>query len=140
MSPLVKNRCPRCDGPRIEIERFGERLIGCTECKRWTSWARVITALESVAVKVFAAPLPRLKIAPHLRHRLSSIQRQGGRRESRSTRRQQDRERSRRQRRRGSTRRDPSSHYSDPEIAAVVRPLRKPVIPVRSDSAGQAAR
>ena len=36
MSPLVENRCPRCNGPLIEIERFGERLIGCTECNRWT--------------------------------------------------------------------------------------------------------
>ena len=36
MSPLVENRCLRCNGPLIEIERFGERLIGCTECNRWT--------------------------------------------------------------------------------------------------------
>jgi hypothetical protein len=36
MSPLFENRCPRCNGPLIEIERFGERLIGCTECNHWT--------------------------------------------------------------------------------------------------------
>jgi hypothetical protein len=28
--------CPRCNGPQIEIDRFGERLVGCIECNRWT--------------------------------------------------------------------------------------------------------
>ena len=36
MSPLVDDRCPRCNGPLIEIDRFGERLVGCIECNRWT--------------------------------------------------------------------------------------------------------
>ena len=36
MNPLVDSRYPRCDGPLIEIDRFGERLIGCIECNRWT--------------------------------------------------------------------------------------------------------
>jgi hypothetical protein len=35
MAPEVV-RCPRCAGPLSEIERFGERLVGCTECNRWT--------------------------------------------------------------------------------------------------------
>ena len=38
MNPLVDSRCPRCNGPLIEIDRFGERLVGCIECNRWT-WA-----------------------------------------------------------------------------------------------------
>jgi hypothetical protein len=29
-------RCPCCNGPLNEIDRFGERLVGCTECNRWT--------------------------------------------------------------------------------------------------------
>jgi hypothetical protein len=29
-------RCPRCNGPMIEIDRFGERLVGCVECNLWT--------------------------------------------------------------------------------------------------------
>lgn len=28
--------CPRCNGSLIEIDRFGERLIGCLECNLWT--------------------------------------------------------------------------------------------------------
>jgi hypothetical protein len=29
--------CPQCRGPLMEIDHYGERLIGCTECNRW-SW------------------------------------------------------------------------------------------------------
>jgi len=28
--------CPRCKAPRIKIDRFGERLIGCVVCNLWT--------------------------------------------------------------------------------------------------------
>jgi uncharacterized protein with PIN domain len=28
--------CSRCQGPLIEIDRDGERLIGCVACNRWT--------------------------------------------------------------------------------------------------------
>jgi hypothetical protein len=27
--------CPSCRGPLIEIDRYGERLVGCIECNRW---------------------------------------------------------------------------------------------------------
>jgi hypothetical protein len=30
------NTCPRCNGTLIEIDRFGERLIGCVVCNLWT--------------------------------------------------------------------------------------------------------
>ena len=33
---LIQRRCPRSNGPLIEIDRFGERLVGCIECNRWT--------------------------------------------------------------------------------------------------------
>ena len=29
--------CPLCNGPLMEIDRYGERLVGCIECNRW-SW------------------------------------------------------------------------------------------------------
>jgi hypothetical protein len=36
--PLIKNddveTCPHCHGPLIEIDHYGERLIGCIECNR----------------------------------------------------------------------------------------------------------
>jgi hypothetical protein len=28
-----------CGGPLIEIDHYGERLVGCIECNRWT-WSR----------------------------------------------------------------------------------------------------
>jgi hypothetical protein len=27
--------CSHCHGPLIEIDHYGERLIGCVECNRW---------------------------------------------------------------------------------------------------------
>jgi uncharacterized protein with PIN domain len=30
------DKCFRCNAPLIEIDRFGERLVGCVECNRWT--------------------------------------------------------------------------------------------------------
>jgi len=29
-------RCLRCNGPLMEIDHYGERLVGCIECNRWT--------------------------------------------------------------------------------------------------------
>jgi hypothetical protein len=29
--------CDRCNTPLIEIDHYGERLVGCIECYRW-SW------------------------------------------------------------------------------------------------------
>ena len=28
--------CAVCNGPQLEIERFGEQLVGCIECNWWT--------------------------------------------------------------------------------------------------------
>jgi hypothetical protein len=28
-------KCSRCNRPLIEIDYYGERLIGCIECNRW---------------------------------------------------------------------------------------------------------
>jgi hypothetical protein len=30
------SRCKRCDRPLVEIDNYGERLLGCIECNRWT--------------------------------------------------------------------------------------------------------
>jgi len=27
--------CPHCHRPLIQIDHYGERLIGCIECNRW---------------------------------------------------------------------------------------------------------
>ena len=30
--------CFQCRGPLTEIDNYGERLIGCVECNRWTKF------------------------------------------------------------------------------------------------------
>ena len=36
-SPVMAlgDTCPDCHRPLIEIDHYGERLIGCIECNRW---------------------------------------------------------------------------------------------------------
>jgi len=36
-SPVMAsdNNCPDCHRPLIEIDHYGERLIGCIQCNRW---------------------------------------------------------------------------------------------------------
>jgi hypothetical protein len=31
----VIETCSRCNRPLIEIDYYGERLVGCIECNRW---------------------------------------------------------------------------------------------------------
>ena len=31
----LDDTCRYCRGPLIEIDHYGERLIGCIECNRW---------------------------------------------------------------------------------------------------------
>jgi hypothetical protein len=28
--------CDRCKRPRIQIDHYGEQLVGCMKCNRWT--------------------------------------------------------------------------------------------------------
>jgi hypothetical protein len=37
MSNLNTQTCPHCKGQLVEIDHYGERLIGCIECNQW-SW------------------------------------------------------------------------------------------------------
>ena len=30
------SRCKQCNQPLVEIDNYGERLIGCIECNQWT--------------------------------------------------------------------------------------------------------
>src|SRR5690242_6672066 len=34
---MPSGRCKQCNQPLVEIDNYGERLIGCIECNRWTS-------------------------------------------------------------------------------------------------------
>jgi hypothetical protein len=33
--PMPLNVCDQCQEPLIEIDRYGERLIGCVACNKW---------------------------------------------------------------------------------------------------------
>lgn len=59
MNPLVDSRCPRCNGPLIEIDRFGERLVGCIECNRWTWPDSISMALPEDDLYAIKATLSR---------------------------------------------------------------------------------
>jgi hypothetical protein len=37
--------CPQCLGPLIEIDHYGERLLGCVECNRWRDSEHLIVQL-----------------------------------------------------------------------------------------------
>jgi hypothetical protein len=32
---MSSSRCKQCDQPLVEIDNYGDRLIGCIECNRW---------------------------------------------------------------------------------------------------------
>jgi len=32
---MPSNRCKQCNQPLVEIDYYGERLVGCIECNRW---------------------------------------------------------------------------------------------------------
>ena len=36
MSSHVASVCPQCQGALMEIDHYGQRLVGCVECNRWT--------------------------------------------------------------------------------------------------------
>jgi hypothetical protein len=46
--------CPYCHRPPIEIDHYGERLIGCIRCNRWT-WP----GTEKPFMALHSAPLKR---------------------------------------------------------------------------------
>jgi hypothetical protein len=48
--------CAVCGGSQIEIERFGEQLVGCIECNWWT-WR----TSENVSVTLTKDDLEALK-------------------------------------------------------------------------------
>lgn len=35
MIQSADDTCPNCHGPLIEIDHYGDRLIGCIKCNRW---------------------------------------------------------------------------------------------------------
>ena len=58
---LALVKCHRCDGPLSEIDRFGERLVGCIECNRWTWPDTVETIFMSLPQDDLAVLKSRVK-------------------------------------------------------------------------------
>jgi len=48
--------CAVCNGPQLEIERLGEKLVGCIECNWWT-WP----TSENISVTLTKDDLEALK-------------------------------------------------------------------------------
>jgi hypothetical protein len=42
---MRSGRCKQCNQRLVEIDNYGERLIGCIECNRWT-WRGSKRAIE----------------------------------------------------------------------------------------------
>jgi hypothetical protein len=45
---VMRETCDQCDAPVIEIDHYGERLIGCIECNRWQGSKRAFIVEMSV--------------------------------------------------------------------------------------------
>src|SRR5215472_9038300 len=77
---------PHCHGLLIEIDHYGERLVGCVECNRW-SWRRgsyandgrsrflvrnsLMRSCEAISESCSSMPVPMLwlLVPPNNRHR-----------------------------------------------------------------------
>jgi len=35
LEAMPSSRCKQCDQPLVEIDHWGERLMGCPRCNRW---------------------------------------------------------------------------------------------------------
>jgi hypothetical protein len=33
---MPSSRCKQCNQPLVELDNYGERLVGCIKCNRWT--------------------------------------------------------------------------------------------------------
>jgi hypothetical protein len=42
--------CPHCDTSLIEIDHYGDRLIGCVECNRWMGEGKILMQLDEADI------------------------------------------------------------------------------------------
>jgi hypothetical protein len=49
-TPSMDKRCPQCEEPLIEIDHYGDRLIGCVECNRWMGEGKVLMQLDEADI------------------------------------------------------------------------------------------
>jgi hypothetical protein len=69
--------CLRCDRQIIEIDHYGQRLIGCVDCNRW-SWEGSKRLLHGAALRAMrirmAKPMPYTIQPSSLALSLASLQ------------------------------------------------------------------
>jgi hypothetical protein len=53
---MPPSRCKQCHQPLVEIDHYGERLIGCIECNRW-KWR----GSESILLELMPKDLEALR-------------------------------------------------------------------------------
>jgi hypothetical protein len=46
----MDKRCPHCEEPLIEIDHYGERLIGFAICNQWVGEDEMVTQLEEADI------------------------------------------------------------------------------------------
>jgi hypothetical protein len=46
----MDKRCPQCEEPLIEIDHYGDRLIGCVQCNRWMGENTVLLHLDEADI------------------------------------------------------------------------------------------
>jgi hypothetical protein len=52
---IDSTHCSQCNGPLIEIDFYGERLVGCIECNRWTRDGWLFTHLPEEDLQALRA-------------------------------------------------------------------------------------
>ena len=51
----MRNFCDRCDAPLIEIDHWGEHLMGCIECNTWRGRGGKSAFVKELSVEDFRA-------------------------------------------------------------------------------------
>jgi hypothetical protein len=58
--------CSQCNGPLIDIDFYGERMIGCIECNRWTRDGWIFIDLPEEGIEALRADRAPQTIAEFL--------------------------------------------------------------------------
>jgi hypothetical protein len=69
--------CCQCNGPLIEVDFYGERMIGCIECNRWTRDGWIFIDLPEEDIEALRADREPQTIAEFLELKTASTMLRG---------------------------------------------------------------
>ena len=46
----MNKRCPQCEEPIVEIDHYGDRLVGCIECNCWMGENKILVHLDEADI------------------------------------------------------------------------------------------